>query len=328
MHEFTRLEGGVWTVGHSYGYRFKQEMRDFLAEHIKPNGKRWAYAHHCFKLMEEYAPIAAEFVRGEAAGADLAFEDAALLTLHEEICHQPHCTAFMVAPEATRDEKALLGQNWDWGVELAPHAGMLELHMRGEPAVLSYHYPGLWTSLGMNEHGVTLMWTGSGYFPELRPQIGVPTYALIAEALRRRTARDAAEYVLNAPNAGSFIFHIADPAGDNVVIEGIPGKTRAAASEPILTRATFYEIDEVVRLSKQVIPAPARRRKKRIHDALTSLEGAITVAAAQELLEQPPLFRNEQEVVTLDSFVAVPEERTITVRRGLPNIGQWTAYTL
>lgn len=330
MLTHTKLEGGLWVAGMFYGSQFKEAMAAFLDEEIGPATAKRDYARACYEETEQHAPRAAEFLRGERAGSGLSLEEVTLLALHDETTREPHCTAFVAAPEMTRERQTLIGQNWDWETKLAGYPGILELHARDQPAVMSYHYPGLWTALGINEHGVALLWTGGGYFPELAPRVGVPTYALIAEALTERTARSAVDRVLDTPNAGSFLFHVADES-EGFVVEGIPHVKRVS-SGPLLARSTYYEHENIVGLSAQQVPKgyAGRDRRAAVDAALLVGAGDFTLDAAQELLTTPPVYRADpsDSAATIDSFVALPAERTLHVRRGEPTPGEWASFAL
>jgi hypothetical protein len=80
-----------------------------------------------------------------------------LLLLHEEIVHVHNCTGIGATRKGTADGSALIGQNWDWSGSLYLWSSLLRLRSDSMPATLTYTYPGLWASGGMNEFGLSLV---------------------------------------------------------------------------------------------------------------------------------------------------------------------------
>jgi hypothetical protein len=149
------FQGTPADCGAGYGERFATHLLGFCRQEVRPDRHRLAYARRCWKYVEQWAPTPAQFLRGAAAGAHLSLVHMTLLTLHEEFCHQPHCTALAVTAEASGG-KTIVGQNWDWPPQLYPWAGLLKLALRGSPRVVTYHYPGLWACAGVNDRGLAL----------------------------------------------------------------------------------------------------------------------------------------------------------------------------
>src|SRR5204862_1819816 len=137
-------------------------------------------ASQCWKQLKRWEKPVVEFIRGMAEGSKLSVEQLTLLLLHEEIYHTKPCTAIGATHDGTKDGNAIIGQNWDWNASLYSWSGITRLNARGIPNAVLYSYPGLWASAGINKHGLSLVWTGAGYLPKIKPIIGIPTYALIA----------------------------------------------------------------------------------------------------------------------------------------------------
>jgi hypothetical protein len=306
---------------------------------LQPDAKKLRYARKCWDHVVREAPHSARFMRGMAKGANLSIEHITLLTLHEEIVHTPHCTAFAATGEATRAGKTLVAMNWDWSPHLYPWPGLVRLDVRGAPRTLNYHYPGLWASAGINEHGVALMWTGAGYMPIVRPVVGVPTYVLIAEILRRKNTRSCIDYLRCIKQAGSFIFFIGDAQGDIAVIEAVPGRLEVVRGGWTMSRANHYECGSLVRCSTQKLSrSPAitsRYRAKRMADLMRRNSGKLTESAAKAIMtdresawpsrHQFPAgpARDSLSGMTIDSHIAVCEDRALWTCRGGRVPGPW-----
>ena len=201
--------------------------------------------------------------------------------------------------------KALVAMNWDWSAPLHPWASLLRLDMKGSPRVLTYHYPGLWAGAGINEHGLAFMWMGAGYMPQLNPRVGLPTYVVIAEILRRRSVPAVLRWLDSVQHAGCFIFFIGDEKGRIAVIEGMPACLAVDRSAQALTRANHYECGNIVKAAKQSI--------------LTDRDGP------GPWLHQYPYgtSRFTSGGMTVDSLLAVSEDRALFTCRGGREPGPW-----
>lgn len=328
---FTELKGTARACGEQYGEYFEQRLLGFLNQETFPTPALIALASRCWKYVEREAPKAASFIRGIAAGAHLKRDWVMLLALHEEIVHTRHCTALAATHDATRGHATIIGQNWDWKPAMYPWAGLLRTAIKGSPRVLAYHYPGLWNSAGINEHGLSLMWTGAGYYPALKPRPGIPTYVLIAEILRQKNTVEALSYLQSTEHAGCFIFFLADRGGNIAVVEGIPGRIAIDRGATVLVRANQYECATIVEASKQKMPAKATTnsawRAKHIHAWAKKNYGRIDAAAAKKILTiDNEIYRYGLKSMTIDSMVAVCNERIFSVSRGGRQTTGWNDY--
>lgn len=325
--------------GVAYGQAFEPQIMGFCRMELEPDRKRLGYARRCWQHVEKDAPASARFMKGMAKGAHLSLEHVTLLALHEEIVHTKHCSAFA----ASRGDCPIVAMNWDWSTPKYPWAGLLKLKMTGSPRMVTYHYPGLWAGAGVNEHGVALMWTGSGYFPQIQPVVGLPTYVIIAEILRRKTVRQAISYVERVKQAGAFIFFVGDAAGDTAVIEAIPGRVDHVRGDA-LSRANHYMCDAIVAGSRQKLTrkdaVSTRYRGRRMEALMKKYAGRITPAAARKILtdrdgpwpwiHQFPGGARQHELadMTIDSLFADCRERVLHTCRGGRVPGKWQTVAL
>jgi hypothetical protein len=327
----------------------------FCRQEVVPDPKRLAYARRCWPHVRRTSPTAAEFLRGEAQGARLDLDTVVLLSLHEEIVHQPHCTAFIATGKATRGGKTIVAQNWDWRPNLYPWAGLLRLELSGMPRAALYHYPGLWACAGVNDAGLSLMWTGGGYLPKVPPIVGVPTYVLIAEIMTRRSVDDAIAYLESLTPAGCFLFFLGDASGAAAIVEGAAGRIVFDRSAELMHRANHYTCPEIVRCSNQQRLAATKREKKKRPSLQrhTTVEryarmgavtqrhcGQLTATTAKSILterhgpwpwlHQFPASRDKITMngMTIDSLFAVCEDRTLHTCRGGREPGPWQSVTV
>lgn len=322
--------GSPRACGRDYGQENAERIRALYTMETTPNRWRLALASKCRRVLEEWERPIVEFVRGISQGSGMSPDEITLLLLHEEIVHSKHCTAIAATGPGTRDGRAIAGQNWDWASPLGPWSSLLRLRTTVMPATLTYAFPGLWAAAGINEHGVSLLWTSAGYRPKVMPIVGVPTYALIAGILARRTARDAVELVRRTRFAGCFIFFIADAAGDVFVLEGGGGRLEVVPCADVISRANHYETAAMKHHSRQRTARESpkentRARGRRAAELVRSAAGRMDAAAIEAILRdhgRPPGLSICQHpvpgrtMVTLDSFYVVPHKRELWLARG------------
>ncbi|MCE9590503.1 MAG: C45 family peptidase [Planctomycetes bacterium] len=336
--KLTELRGSAHSCGEQYGRAFETAILGFLRQELRPDKKRLAYARRCWPHVERTSPTAGAFMEGMAKGCRLSLDHVTLLMLHEEICHLPHCTAFVATGAATRGGKTIVAQNWDWAPNLYQWGGLLRLRITGQPRTLTLHYPGLWAGAGLNEHGLALMWTTGGVFPRIKPVVGVPTYVVIAELLLRRTVDEALAYLDTLRHAGCFIFMLGDARGGSITVEAMPGR-RVTVRDPLISRANHYRCNDVIRCGKQITPSKKKtstlQREARMEALLRRYRGKIDAAATKKILtdrgsawpwlHQYPAGRGLVAVdsMTLDSLIALCDERVLWTCRGGRAPGPW-----
>ena len=97
----SEFRGSPAACGAAYGARFDSPIMGFIKAEVDPTKSRLEYAARCWKHVARSAPHAAEFLLGMSDGSGLPRDHLTMLTLHEEIYHQPHCTALVVTGNAT-----------------------------------------------------------------------------------------------------------------------------------------------------------------------------------------------------------------------------------
>jgi hypothetical protein len=336
IHEYT---GSPRSCGRQYGKTQAEAMDGFLHLEVAPNPQRMRYASRCWNVLKRWEKPVVEFVRGMAEGSGLSVEEITLILLHEEIVHTRPCTGIGATRSGTKDGNAIIGQNWDWGTHLYTWSNLTRLRMTGQPAMVLYSYPGLYASAGINEHGMSLVWTGSGYLPKIRPKVGVPTYALIAGILSCRDCREALALLRRTRLAGCYIFFIADAKGEVWVIEGLPGRFEAVRCEDVIARANHYECAATARRAKQDIncnpnantqfrgprmAALAQRYRGRIDRHI--MERCLCdegVGDGKNICQRPKGVRRG---ITIDSFYCLPARREFWISRGVQARHEYQRY--
>ncbi len=325
------LKGSLFSCGQEYGEIFRDEIVQFLEQETKPNFGRIVYAQQCLKEVQRFTPQTYTFMKGMNRGSGLSLEELTLIMLHEEIVHQEHCTGILARGSSTKKQQTILGQNWDWHPNKSSFAGLLELTLKERPRSIAYTYPGLWFSQGINKKGLGLVWTGAGYYPLVRPKVGIPTYALISEIFKFSDVTSVLKYLQEVKNAGCFIFLLSDKNKKGAVVEGIPGKLVISQTDEIYVRANHYEFAETVRSSRQNLHlsqvTDTKIRSLYAHNQLKKDYGQISTRTAQNLLSSNKLRYNFSDHMTIDSFVLIAEERALLNKRGGSDSKGWRIYT-
>jgi len=335
--QLTSLEGTLLKCGVEYGEEFIDLIRGFCSQEVGDSRARLNYARRCLPLIYKHAPNAARFMEGMSRGSNLSLELVTLLALHEEIYHHKvaalqHCTA-VIGRDLRREDAIVIGQNWDWPPKYIAWPGLLKLSAKGSPSIFSYHLPGLWSCAGINDRGFSLLWTGAGYFPVVKPQVGVPTYALIFEILRLKTVESALHMIATTPRAGSFIFFLGDALGDSAIVEATPRKIVVERKRGIQFRANHFGSTKMIKASRQKESSLSRHSAHRIvtmNKLLETRNESLTVNRAKELLLSDGVYVDIGFVgMTIDTFITDCKERTFTVRRGGTRNGRrWRTYSL
>ena len=333
------VAGAARVCGQQYGEAQREGIDAFLHMAVAPDPKRLRYAARCWEVLKDWEPAVVDFVRGMAEGAGLTRAEATLLILHEEVEHLKHCTAVGATGAATRDGKPIIGQNWDWLSHLYAWSHLTRVAVRGQPKVLAYSFPGLWTGAGINEHGMSFVWTTGGAWPTVRPRVGIPSYALIAAILARKTCAEAIAMLRRTKNAGAFLFMIADATGEVWVVEGFPHTIEAVRCRDVLVRATYYETERMRRLSKQDVAGKimnTKYRGARMERMARAAIGNIDGPAVQRFLRDETNHtrhsiccrpKGDFRWATLDSFYCLPEKREFWIARGQPDRHVFKKYT-
>lgn len=260
MRNILTFSGTTAQCGAQYAKHYQREIAGFYTQEFGAYKYSKSYVKACFSVMEEEAPHATALMQGGLKNSLLSKYEHTLLLLHEEeLYHRkflnkpPHCSAAGAIVSARNSNRVVIGQNWDWNTSHHPWTTVNRFAIRGLPRILSLSYPGLPMCAGLNSAGLSLMWTGGGYYPPVCPQVGIPTYALVCEALIRENAPDVLTYLRSVNIAGSFIFIVGDRAGNLVTIEGVQGKIFVQHGRTV-HRSNVFEIPEAMIAAKQKLP--------------------------------------------------------------------------
>lgn len=342
----SKYSGSMRQCGKAYGYEHTEMFGAGLEGAAKMPSSRWRFARACSQVDWKFRKPIEEFVRGSAEGAGRTFDEMYQFLCGEELGRMRHCTALGATGEGTKDGKAVIGQNWDGVWQAYPWPILMNLRSDSLPKVLYYvSGPGTWPSAGINEAGLALVWTSASHYLRKRyrwPVTGVPTYALVAGILSCRSCREAVELVRKTPNAGGFIFFIADKSGEAGVIEAVPGHTDYIQCRDVIGRANHLEGDKLVKLSGQHVPKSTPKsnslsRGVRIAELIARHRGRIDRAAVEAMLRDNHApcglticqsCGNGNQFLTIDSFYCLPAKREFWIARGIQSRHAYVRHTV
>lgn len=341
VHSLQELRGTARRCGRDYGETQAEAIDAFLHMEVAPDRQRLRYAGRCWEMLQQWRKPVPEFARGIAEGARLPVEEITLLLLHEEIVHTKPCTALGATRAGTKDGRPIIGQNWDWNSYLYPWSSLLRLRSDDGPAALHYAYPGLWAAAGINEHGLSLVWTGAGYLPKIKPIVGIPTYALIAGLLACKDCAKALALLRRTVNAGCFVFFIADAAGEVWVIEGVPGRMEMVRADDVITRANHYECAGIARRARQNLDqienplVSTQYRGPRMAALAQRFCGKINRHVMERCLRDEGVGdgrnicgrpKGTRRGLAIDSFYCLPVQREFWIARGIQTRHAYRRY--
>jgi len=239
--ELKRFEfsGEPYERGYSYGETCREKISRFLKESFydafmlgktseASKEQMLKFAKRYTPYIEDYSPEIYEQMKGIAYGSGKTLEEITLIFLHEESSIlgekelMRHCTVIAATGPATISGETYISQTWDESYEdfwEGDKPILLYEKRKSGPDILAWAYPGLLANAGMNSEGLSITWTST---PRAPYEIGVPTYVIIAEILKRKSIDEALAAIINAKRAGSFKLTLADRNGEIYIVEATP----------------------------------------------------------------------------------------------------------
>ncbi len=282
---------------------------------------------------QKHAPELIEEIEGIAEGAGLTFEKVFFMNCYDEMAYYNEtkdqvngCTLFLGTGRATKDGRTYLGQGWDMDHYFYPVITRLKPSGSNKPpAVILLTHPGIVGGAGINEHGLTLIWSTVKANDE---NTGVPVTLLIRKVLAGKNLNDAIHTLLNTPRASGFNYIVANQFGGfNIEATGcreeITYITAAHAHanhyEDRLLRE--YQIKPAIRSSNTYI------RSGRMKQLLENRFGQIDLDYCKQILcdhANYPLsicrhiVEGESDSVTQAALIFIPEEKMMLASEGPP----------
>ena len=254
IHRYIKVSGQAFERGEQIGKKLKLQIETNLvsqklfyqdsAEELKiwqEKMKRY------FEYTEKFAPEVIEEMKGLAYGSQLPFEEVLYLyTVYERSFFDQlvsdKCTSFAAQGEATIDGSVICGQTNDERLdEYRSEMDCVVHHKDSETSLemLIYSHPGIPAYMGMNNHGLAVMWT---FIDNGKWQDGVPTAGIIRTLLTFKTLKEAHEYLYQIPHAVPNQFTLAHAVEGIESIECFPNQLYAQDSAPVMIHANHNSI--------------------------------------------------------------------------------------
>lgn len=171
-------------------------------------------------FVQERYPQYIEELEGIAAGADVEFDDLAVLNAMEAVTmdalHLSKCTSMAVNDERTADGHVLIAHNEDWMPEDEADVYVIHAIPDGEPPFLAMTYGGLLPNVGFNANGIAQC-CDSVYPTDSR--IGIPRVFVSRAVLAARTPAEAIERMLVPHRAAGYNHLLAHESGELYNVE-------------------------------------------------------------------------------------------------------------
>ncbi|MEZ0395747.1 MAG: C45 family peptidase [Anaerolineales bacterium] len=171
-------------------------------------------------FAQERYPQYVEEMQGIAEGANVNFDDLAVITAMEAVTmdalHLTRCTSIAVNDERTADGHVLMAHNEDWVPEDEDDVFVIHATPKHEPPFLAMTYGGLLPNIGFNAHGIAQM-CDSVYPNDSR--IGTPRIVVSRAVLAARTPDEAIRHMLSAQRAAGYNHVLVHESGELYSVE-------------------------------------------------------------------------------------------------------------
>ena len=265
---------------------YRQIFRDFVRidwEDAKQIGLSYA------EPIERYDPDTAEEIRGVAEGCGLEHAELLALNARSEIAlsarYVDGCTAFAAFGRATRDEKTILAQNWDWRPSLKDSMVVLLVEQPGRPSLTMLTEAGIVGKLGFNSAGLGVCL--NAIVTDRLEAGATPLHVVLRGILNSRNLGEAVYAAARSGIACAANFLVAQHGNGAVDIEAVPGDVDILLPEQdVLSHTnhlTSLRLVSVRCLGKQAFP-DTYPRLGRVRRLLEERHGEIDEEAAREIL--------------------------------------------
>ena len=212
--------GTPFEMGRQIGEAARQEIRGFAAIALErvnktlkvSRARAMEVATASVQYAEEYSAEMVEELRGTAESSGVALEELMLLQVRNQL--QPDadagCTSFAVAPQASAERRAIVGQNWDNDPALDPYTVVLTRRPEGKPAFMTITQAGLIAYIGLNDQGIGVC---LNTLPAPSRALGVPHYFTVRGLYEADTLDGAIEAVGRAQRAIPANIILSTPQG-------------------------------------------------------------------------------------------------------------------
>ena len=235
------LEGTAYEVGRKQGEilkndeetraRIESTIASFLSQlgvskNGKPDLKTMGFRdfRELQSFFEEHCPGLNDEMQGFADSLGVEIGD---VPFYGAIYHAPkNCSQVAVLSSVTNDKHAYVGRSYEW-THTEEDLRLCTTRVTGKAKHIGFSIFLFGRADGLNEHGVSVTFTGAGIFGVSLKQQGFQNYLVIRSILDNcESVDDAIELVQKLPISGFFNLLIADRSNNAALVEFADG-TRA-----------------------------------------------------------------------------------------------------
>lgn len=297
------LSGTPHARGVSYGTQARERIRRGIGHYAAQLRAMDLDDAGIAALVRDYMPVVDGFdplyrveMEGIAQGADVSFEEVALLNARTEILKlasrpdlrasllpddEPDgCTGVVALPAATADGSVIHAQNWDWKAECAETAVVLRIRRDDGPDIMTFTEAGGLARSGFNAAGIGIT---ANYLESERDyrQMGVPLALIRRKVLEQQHVALAMQSVYCTAKSASNNMIISHCGGVAIDFECAPDETfQVHATDGLIVHANHWQ--SPVALGKLrdtgIRSTPdSLYRDMRVRELLTARRGQITM---------------------------------------------------
>jgi isopenicillin-N N-acyltransferase like protein len=171
-------------------------------------------------FVEERFPQYVEEIQGIADGANVSYDDIAVVNAMEAVTmdalHLVKCTSLSISQERSTSGHVLVAHNEDWLPDDEPDLVILHISSNDEPPILAMTYGALLPNIGFNADGIAQC-CDSVYPNDVR--IGAPRIIVSRAVLAARTPADAIRRALSPQRAAGYNHLIVHDSGELYNVE-------------------------------------------------------------------------------------------------------------
>lgn len=346
--EIVECSGTPFEMGRQYGSQCRDSVVKSVDHLVKGINARTpaseqeilATAGKYLPIVEQFDPEQIEFLRGQAEGAGLSFEQVFALKCWFElsIYYQfvsAFCTSFAVGGRATKDGLTIIGQNFDLTVGLTVDLVKMR-HASGLEQLSLVFFGGC--ELTLSSAGLAMA-LNVMLGPGREQRLVVPSCAVITRAMRQQRIGDAVGVVCSS---GRSILHylFADAEGSMIGIETKPDDYNVLyPRRDFLVHANHYLTDRLKSSDGTfgLMEGDSHIRVQRLRRRIEEHYGELTPELMMEFLADHNNYPNSicahfntemPRGETLASVIMVPAQKLAYVTRGQPCCNDYQVVSL
>jgi isopenicillin-N N-acyltransferase-like protein len=272
--QVVKIQGSARERGRQYGESvspsIQQNVKDYLrllAFHSGLEQSKALRAAEAFgPLVEAHAPDLWLEMQGIAEGAGCDLTEVLLINARSELMlAASECTALLVAPEASSQGSALMGQNWDWFTAVEAEPILLHIRLPDGLEILTLTEAGQLGKIGLNSAGLGV---GLNFMEHAHQGTGLPIHVILRQMLSCDTLGDAIRAALSVPRGGAANVPLAHAEGEILDLELTATDADFFYGDAgWLVHANHFESDRLrqgdtgIRTSRSTVARAARARR-------------------------------------------------------------------